>query len=59
MRAGRIQAVVVGSDRIAEHGDVANKIGTYNGRFWLVSTEFRLRGRSLVHRGYGHPRPAT
>jgi methylthioribose-1-phosphate isomerase len=30
MRLGRIQAVVVGSDRIAANGDVANKIGTYN-----------------------------
>jgi methylthioribose-1-phosphate isomerase len=30
MRAGRIQAVVVGADRIAGNGDVANKIGTYN-----------------------------
>jgi methylthioribose-1-phosphate isomerase len=30
MRKGRIQAVVVGSDRIAANGDVANKIGTYN-----------------------------
>lgn len=30
MRAGRINAVVVGSDRIAANGDVANKIGTYN-----------------------------
>jgi methylthioribose-1-phosphate isomerase len=30
MRAGRIQAVVVGADRIAANGDVANKIGTYN-----------------------------
>ena len=30
MRGGRIQAVVVGSDRIAANGDVANKIGTYN-----------------------------
>jgi methylthioribose-1-phosphate isomerase len=29
MRAGRIQAVVVGADRIAANGDVANKIGTY------------------------------
>jgi len=29
MRQGRIQAVVVGSDRIAANGDVANKIGTY------------------------------
>jgi methylthioribose-1-phosphate isomerase len=30
MRAGKIQAVVVGADRIAANGDVANKIGTYN-----------------------------
>jgi methylthioribose-1-phosphate isomerase len=30
MRAGEIQAVVVGADRIAANGDVANKIGTYN-----------------------------
>jgi methylthioribose-1-phosphate isomerase len=30
MHAGRIQAVVVGADRIAANGDTANKIGTYN-----------------------------
>jgi methylthioribose-1-phosphate isomerase len=30
MRAGQIKAVVVGADRIAANGDVANKIGTYN-----------------------------
>jgi methylthioribose-1-phosphate isomerase len=30
MRSGRIQAVVVGADRIAANGDFANKIGTYN-----------------------------
>jgi len=30
MRADRIQAVVVGADRIAANGDAANKIGTYN-----------------------------
>lgn len=29
MAAGRIQAVVVGADRIAANGDTANKIGTY------------------------------
>ncbi len=28
-QSGEIRAVVVGSDRIAENGDVANKIGTY------------------------------
>ncbi len=30
MRRGEIKAVVVGADRIAANGDVANKIGTYN-----------------------------
>ncbi len=30
MRQKRIQAVVVGADRIAANGDTANKIGTYN-----------------------------
>jgi methylthioribose-1-phosphate isomerase len=30
MRLGRVQACVVGADRIARNGDVANKIGTYS-----------------------------
>lgn len=30
MKEGQVQAVVVGADRIAANGDVANKIGTYN-----------------------------
>ncbi len=30
MRAGKVDAVIVGADRIARNGDVANKIGTYN-----------------------------
>ena len=29
LRSGRVQAVVVGADRIAANGDTANKIGTY------------------------------
>jgi len=29
MRAGRIDCCIVGADRIAANGDVANKIGTY------------------------------
>ncbi len=29
MRAGKIQCCIVGADRIAANGDVANKIGTY------------------------------
>ena len=30
MRRGEVHAVIVGADRIASNGDVANKIGTYN-----------------------------
>ncbi len=30
LRSGRVHAVVVGADRIAGNGDVANKIGTYS-----------------------------
>ena len=29
MKEGKIQAVIVGADRIAANGDTANKIGTY------------------------------
>lgn len=29
MSQGKVQAVVVGTDRVAANGDVANKIGTY------------------------------
>jgi len=29
LRSGRIDAVIVGADRIAANGDVANKVGTY------------------------------
>ncbi len=30
MRLGKVQAVIVGADRITANGDVANKIGTYS-----------------------------
>ncbi|MDX9857322.1 MAG: S-methyl-5-thioribose-1-phosphate isomerase [candidate division Zixibacteria bacterium] len=30
MRQGRVQIAIVGADRIAKNGDVANKIGTYS-----------------------------
>lgn len=30
MKEGKIQSVIVGADRIASNGDVANKIGTYS-----------------------------
>jgi methylthioribose-1-phosphate isomerase len=29
MAAGKVQAVIVGTDRVTANGDVANKIGTY------------------------------
>lgn len=29
MKTGRVQSIIVGADRIAKNGDVANKIGTY------------------------------
>ncbi len=29
MRTGRVDAVIVGADRVAANGDVANKVGTY------------------------------
>ena len=30
MKAGKVDCVIVGADRIAANGDVANKIGTYS-----------------------------
>lgn len=30
MRQGKVQAVIVGTDRVSANGDVANKIGTYS-----------------------------
>ncbi len=39
MREGRVQAVIVGADRIAANGDTANKIGTYS-----VATLARAHG---------------
>jgi methylthioribose-1-phosphate isomerase len=29
MRTGQVQSVIVGADRVAANGDVANKVGTY------------------------------
>jgi methylthioribose-1-phosphate isomerase len=39
MRAGHVQAVITGADRIAANGDTANKIGTYS-----VATLARAHG---------------
>lgn len=30
MEAGRVDAIVVGADRVSANGDTANKIGTYS-----------------------------
>ncbi|XP_047321721.1 methylthioribose-1-phosphate isomerase-like [Impatiens glandulifera] len=30
MKAGRVNGIIVGADRVASNGDTANKIGTYN-----------------------------
>ena len=40
MRRGRVQAVIVGADRIAANGDVANKICTYS--LAVLAKEHRL-----------------
>ena len=48
MRQGKIDAVIVGADRIAANGDVANKIGTYT--VAVLAREHRhsvLRRRSV------------
>ena len=50
MSQGRIGAVVVGADRIAANGDVANKIGTYT--VSILAKEHGipvLRRRSYIH----------
>ena len=54
MRRGGVDLVVVGADRIARSGDVANKIGTY-GVACLAQRARRavLRRRALEHRGHG------
>jgi len=53
MRQDRIQAVIVGADRIAANGDVANKIGTYG-----VSLLAKEHGNPLLRRRPpGPPRP--
>jgi methylthioribose-1-phosphate isomerase len=56
MRTGRVQCVVVGADRIAANGDVANKIGTYplacaaraNGVPFYVAAPLSTFDRSLA-----------
>ncbi len=42
LHSGRIGCVVVGADRIAANGDVANKVGTYSVPFWRRKTTCRF-----------------
>ena len=49
MKEGRVQAVMVGADRIAANGDTANKVGTYG--VALLAQRARhsvLRGRAVT-----------
>ena len=48
MATGEVDAVVVGADRIAANGDVANKIGTYT-----LAVLAKENGASLLRRGAG------
>ena len=60
MSKGRIQAVIVGADRIAANGDAANKIGTYSlSPFWRRSTASRSTWRRRSTPSIWRPRPAT
>ena len=62
MKSGRINCVVVGADRIAANGDVANKIGTYsvavlakeNGIPFYVAAPVSTLDLTLAHGGLIH-----
>jgi methylthioribose-1-phosphate isomerase len=59
MRAGAVTHIVVGADRIASNGDVANKIGTYglsvlakeHGLPFYVAAPFSTHDPALAHGG--------
>ena len=56
MKKGGVHAVVVGSDRIAANGDVANKIGTYMVASSQNVTAFLLCGGAAFHVDLNCPR---
>ena len=57
---GDVDAVIVGADRIAANGDVANKIGTYTlAVARRATTRYRSRRRAGVHRSTSRPATAT
>ena len=53
MRRGKINAVIVGADRIARNGDTANKIGTYT--LAVLAKEHGIP--FLCRRSHQHSRP--
>jgi hypothetical protein len=59
MAQGEISCVVVGADRIARNGDVANKIGTYNRTMAVLNQAPVHPGLchlpDLDRHDYGHP----
>ena len=50
MKSGKVNAVVVGADRIAANGDAANKIGTYMVAVLARNTTFRFMSRLRFRR---------
>ena len=52
MQKGNVDAVVVGCDRVAANGDVANKIGTYSSPCWRSGMVFHFMSP-------GRPLPST
>jgi methylthioribose-1-phosphate isomerase len=57
MRAGEVDAVVVGADRIARNGDTANKIGTYS--LAVLAAHHRLPFVVVAPRATFDPQAAT
>ena len=57
MRAGEVDLVVVGADRIAANGDTANKIGTYSVAVLAQRARHPVlrRGAALDHRSRDTP----
>ena len=50
LREKNIDSIVVGADRIAKNGDVANKIGTYGLAILAKAHQVAfLRGRTLIY----------
>ena len=59
IRRGEVDAVVVGSDRVAANGDVANKVGTYALALAAARPASRSSSRARPPRSTSRPRAAT